>query len=324
MSYPIEKQIISGLPNYPSTNQAVIIHDSGNPNNVGANSLANEVAFMKRNWRNAYVTHWVGSGGRIIQLAPVGRQCWGCGPVANPRAYAQIELARTNNKATFDKDYRAYVWLIRKLLKDAGLPYQLDTGGRGAISHAWVSKNWGGTNHVDPYGYLTSQGVSKSKLANDIKNGVGGSGGSSASSTASYFTTAPKRVKGITKITRYRDVAFKQKIRTYQAGAVFDVTGIVSHGKITRLKTASGYITSNRAYVRSIPVYYSDAKQIRARHANGVNRYTDLAGKKKRDHFKKGTIFDVHKVVMYGKIPRAQLANGLYVTLNSRFVDKLK
>ena len=59
---------------------------------------------MKRNWTSAYVSYFVGSGGRVKQLAPAG-QINGRGATANAKAYAQIELARTNNKETFKKDY---------------------------------------------------------------------------------------------------------------------------------------------------------------------------------------------------------------------------
>jgi len=66
MSYNIEKEIIPGLPNIPLTaTNIVVAHESGNPNNVGTDALDNEVAYMTRNWRNAFTSHWVGDGGEL-------------------------------------------------------------------------------------------------------------------------------------------------------------------------------------------------------------------------------------------------------------------
>ena len=92
-----------------ASNELIVLHESGNERNLGPYSLDNEVAYMKRNWSNAYVSYFVGSGGRVKQLAPAGQIQYGAGSLANQKAYAQIELARTNNAATFKKDYAAYV-----------------------------------------------------------------------------------------------------------------------------------------------------------------------------------------------------------------------
>ncbi|CCO11562.2 N-acetylmuramoyl-L-alanine amidase [Carnobacterium maltaromaticum LMA28] len=58
---------------------------------------------MSNNVNSAFVSHWVGGGGRAVQIAPSGFIQWGAGPRANGRAYAQVELARTNNAETFKK-----------------------------------------------------------------------------------------------------------------------------------------------------------------------------------------------------------------------------
>lgn len=173
MTYPIEKQLLAINQQPLRKSLCIIAHESGNPNNVGANSLANEIAYMKRNAHQAFVSHWVGGGGKIIQLAKVGLVQWGAGPYANPYAYAQVELARTNNLATFNKDYAAYVWLLRQLAIEAGLPVTLNTGYNlaepGIKTHSWISKHIGGTTHVDPDGYLASWGISMAQFKQDIE-----------------------------------------------------------------------------------------------------------------------------------------------------------
>lgn len=173
MAFIIEKDLLSVQQSNLRETRFIIAHESGNPNNTGPNSLVNEVAYMKRNWQNAFVSHWIGSGGRIIQIAQPGRIQWGAGPNANPYAYAQVELARTNRYSIFEQDYKAYVWLLRKLARDAGLPLTLNTGqsrqSPGIKTHSWVSRHLGGTTHVDPDGYLASWGVGMDRFKQDIQ-----------------------------------------------------------------------------------------------------------------------------------------------------------
>lgn len=167
----IEQKLIPDLPEKPTTaNDFIVLHESGNPNNVGIDSLDREVSNMTDNWQNAFVTHFVGSGGRIVQLANVGYESWGAGSVANPRSYAQIELARTNDKAVFEKDYRAYIWLAKKLASESGIPLLLDSNNNGIKTHKWVSDNLGDTDHTDPIAYFASRGISFDKLKQDIES----------------------------------------------------------------------------------------------------------------------------------------------------------
>jgi N-acetylmuramoyl-L-alanine amidase len=176
MNYTIEKRIFSIYQNPLTAANLIIAHESGNLNNVGRNSLENEVSYMLRNWQNAFVSHWVGGGGKIIQIANTGKVQWGVGPKANGYAYAQVELARTNNRSIFEQDYKAYVWLLQKLALEAGIPCTLNSGAsvqdRGIKTHSWVSKNVGGTNHTDPDGYLASWGISQARFRQDIEAGL--------------------------------------------------------------------------------------------------------------------------------------------------------
>ncbi|MCM0627363.1 N-acetylmuramoyl-L-alanine amidase [Lysinibacillus sp. OL1_EC] len=173
MTYEIEKRLMSGLPNYAlSAVKYVIAHESGNPNNCGPDALENEIAYMNRNKANAFTSHWVGGGGRIVQIAPVNRVQYGCGPKGNPLSYAQVELARTNDKEQFKKDYAAYIWLLRELAKEAGIPIVLDGSGNGIKSHRWITNTLGGTTHVDPFAYLASMGISEAQFKLDILNGL--------------------------------------------------------------------------------------------------------------------------------------------------------
>ncbi|MCR8853993.1 hypothetical protein [Lysinibacillus fusiformis] len=42
--------------------------------------MENEIAYMNRNKANAFTSHWVGGGGRIVPIDPVGNLQYGCGP----------------------------------------------------------------------------------------------------------------------------------------------------------------------------------------------------------------------------------------------------
>lgn len=173
MTYPIEKRLMSGLPNIRlEAVKYVIAHESGNPKNCGPDALEREIAYMNNNKLKAFTSHWVGEGGRIVQIAPVGRLQYGCGPKGNPLSYAQVELARTSDKEQFKKDYAAYIWLLRELAKEAGIPVVLDGAGNGIKSHKWVTNNLGGTTHVDPFAYLASMGITEEQFKLDIKNGI--------------------------------------------------------------------------------------------------------------------------------------------------------
>lgn len=113
-----------------------------------------------------------GGGGEIVQVAPVGKLQYGCGPKGNPLSYEQVELARTNDKGQFRKDCVAYIWLLRELAKEADIPVVLDGAGNGIKSHRWITDNLKGTTHRDPYSYLASMGITEAQFKLDILNGL--------------------------------------------------------------------------------------------------------------------------------------------------------
>ena len=145
--------------------QFIALFFDGNDGDVGFHG----VQFFSQE-RDICLHIFVGSGGRIVQLATAGYESWGAGSIANPRSYAQIELSRTNDKAIFEKDYRAYIWLAKKLASEAGIPLLLDGSGKGIKTHNWVSENLGDTDHTDPIAYFASWGITAAKLKQDIES----------------------------------------------------------------------------------------------------------------------------------------------------------
>lgn len=180
-----------------ANNNYVILHEIG----VANSPAINNAQYFNREWYNSgtYVNFVVGDGGKVYQIAPTGYVSWGAGSYANANAPVQIELARTNNKATFKKDYAAYVSLARDMARKYNIPLTLDKGGRGIKSHRWVTDNiWG--DHVDPYTYFSQWNVTKSQLAKDLKNGVKGAGSVDASKeTSKPASNAKVPVAGASK-----------------------------------------------------------------------------------------------------------------------------
>lgn len=149
----------------------IILHEVG----VDNSSAQANAAYFKNNWSTAetYSTFVVGADG-IYQVGEPGYVAWAA-LNANPYAPVQIEFERTSDANRFKKGYANYIALAREMADKYGIPKTLDAGGAGTPgikSHLWVTNNYGG-DHVDPYGYLASHGISKSQLAKDLANGVG-------------------------------------------------------------------------------------------------------------------------------------------------------
>ncbi|WP_338232464.1 peptidoglycan recognition protein family protein [Companilactobacillus muriivasis] len=157
--------------NQRAANNLIVLHET---TNVGAK---NNAIYFKNNINTAqtYTQFVVGDGGKIYQVGAEGYVAWGAGSYANANSPVQIELARTYDKATFEKDYAIFIKLARAKAKQFGIPVELDTANqRGIKTHYWISKNiWG--SHVDPVqSYLQpTWGISQERLARDIANGIG-------------------------------------------------------------------------------------------------------------------------------------------------------
>ena len=170
----------------PTSNQVVIAHDTG----TYAPAI-NNAMYMKRAWASvqAYTQYVVGDGGQVYRVGADGYVSWGAGTWGNANAPVQVELARTYDNNQFKIDYAVYVNLLRDSAKKYGISTDLDTG-RGIVTHKWITDNlWG--DHVDPYGYLASHGISKAQFAQDLKTGLpeNGSGNTTAPTNPTKPTT---------------------------------------------------------------------------------------------------------------------------------------
>lgn len=151
------------------TNNKIIVAHA-----VGQYSSARDVAiYEKREWDSSetYVQYIVGDGGRVYAVGEEGYVAWGAGKWANENAPVQVELAQTYSDSQFKKDYQTYVNLLRDSAKKWNIPTTLDSDEyTGIKSHVWVTEHvWG--NHVDPYGYLGTHGITKEQFAHDLAYG---------------------------------------------------------------------------------------------------------------------------------------------------------
>lgn len=151
------------------------LHSTGNPNST----VQNERDYLAGHYTSANYTHLVGiTNGQvdIRQVMNTNGGAWDVGGDWNWETYAAIEFVEGSIKsqADFNKAYPAYIWLVRYLAKQAGIPYTIDNSNISGIkTHNYASATGHGSDHVDPIPFLSKWGVSRDKLNRDIINGIG-------------------------------------------------------------------------------------------------------------------------------------------------------
>ena len=153
-----------------TANNVIIVHETVS---YGA---WNNAHFFYNNWSTSrtYVQYVIGDGGKIYKLSDEGFVAWGAEKWGNLNAPVQIELARTSDKATFEKDYKVLIDFIRERANAYGIPLILDDStDRGIKTHKWVAIHKSG-NHSDPVdSYLKPYwGITQEQFAKDIANGI--------------------------------------------------------------------------------------------------------------------------------------------------------
>ncbi|WP_409531499.1 GW domain-containing glycosaminoglycan-binding protein [Enterococcus gallinarum] len=133
----------------------IVIHETANSNST----IQNEIAYMKRNWQNAFVHAFVDHN-NIIEIHPTEYYSWGAGRQANPK-FVQVELVRVSS-ANFDRSVFNDAYYAAYMLKKYNLtPDNAHSDGKGTIwSHDAVTRFLGGTDHTDPVGYFSANNYS--------------------------------------------------------------------------------------------------------------------------------------------------------------------
>lgn len=147
-------------------------HSTGNKNSTAQNEADYH---MRRPVESGFFSHVVGNG-RVMQVGPTNNGCYDVGGGWNYETYAAVELIESHStKEEFMGDYRLYIELLRSLADEAGLPKTLDSDDlEGIKSHEYCTNNQpnNASDHVDPYPYLESWGISREQFKHDIENGL--------------------------------------------------------------------------------------------------------------------------------------------------------
>ncbi len=155
----VTKSIWSGFPKNKYRHgkakpEGVVIHETANP----SSTIYNEIAYMKRNYNNAFVHSFV-DGSRIINIANTDYLAWGVGFPGNAR-FVQFEQVEVHSKSAFAHEISNAAWYTAYLLNEYNLkPNDAAYDGKGTVwSHGSVAKHLGGSTHTDPVGYYASAG----------------------------------------------------------------------------------------------------------------------------------------------------------------------
>lgn len=147
-------------------------HSTGNKNSTAQNEADYH---MRRPVESGFFSHVVGNG-RVMQVGPVNNGSYDVGGGWNYETYAAVELIESHStQEEFMEDYRLYIELLRNLADEAGLPKTLDSDDlEGIKSHEYCTNNQPNnfSDHVDPYPYLASWGISREQFKHDIENGL--------------------------------------------------------------------------------------------------------------------------------------------------------
>ena len=162
-------------------------HSTGNKNST----VDNEADYhLRRPIDSGFFTHVVGNG-RVLQTAQTNRGSYDVGGGWNAEAYASVELIESHQtKEEFLVDYKLYIELLRKLAVEGGIPVTLDTDDLAGIkTHYYCTYNQPDnySDHVDPYPYLESWGISRSQFKKDVENGINGTEGWKKNDTGWWY-----------------------------------------------------------------------------------------------------------------------------------------
>lgn len=155
----------------PTIGKIIVLHSTDD-----MEATAKQMAtYEHRVWKSAetFVHFGVDDIG-AYQVGTPGYTAWGAGYV-NKYAPVQLELCEFSDHTRAMKAYHNWVNLAVAMAKQYGVPLTLDDGNKtaGFKSHLWCSRNYGGSDHGDPYPYLTKLGISKAQLAKDLGAAAG-------------------------------------------------------------------------------------------------------------------------------------------------------
>lgn len=153
------KSANSNRPGMPLNPIGVVIHETATPN---ATAEA-EYRYFSSGYRGASAHYFVDYQS-IIRTIPENEIAWHAGKTANQK-FLSIEMCHFNDEARFKETWNRTVWLVADMCRRYG--WNPDNAIR---SHAWVSRTWRETDHLDPENYFAAHGRSMEQFIADVKN----------------------------------------------------------------------------------------------------------------------------------------------------------
>lgn len=116
--------------------EGVVVHETANPNST----IYNEIAYMKKNYNNAFVHTFVDAS-RIINIANTNYLAWGAGYPANAR-FVQFEQVEVHSKSAFAHEVANAAYYTAYTLNKYGLkPNDAPMMARELFGHTGVFPN---------------------------------------------------------------------------------------------------------------------------------------------------------------------------------------
>ncbi|MGX0330599.1 GW dipeptide domain-containing protein [Staphylococcus cohnii] len=257
-----EQDIASYLPKYQyryGKPEGIVMHDTANDNST----ITGEINYMKNNYNSAFVHAYV-DGNRIIETANTDYLAWGAGPAANDR-FIHVELVHTHDYDSFARSITNYADYAATNLQYYGLaPDSAEYDGVGTVwTHKAVSNYLGGSDHIDPHGYLANHNYSYDELYDLIyekyliKTGKaaawgttssGSTSGSKNESSGSGSTTKPSTNTGKLTVSTNNGVG---RINTSNDGlytTVYDQNGKKTSKTNQTLKVTKSATLGNKIF----------------------------------------------------------------------------
>lgn len=251
----VTKSIWSGFPKNAYTAGAptgVVVHETGNP----SSTIYGEIAYMKRNYQNAFVHSYVDAS-RVINIADTNYLAWGCGFPGNGR-FIQFEQVEVHSKAAFAKEVNNAANYTAELLHQYNLPLNNAVNdGKGTVwSHKAVAKYLGGSDHVDPDGYYAKAGQTyfgEAYTMNDFYALVKHYYGNSSASTSSSTTNQTSDTSGALNANSASQQAAVKYYRG-QGNETATLLPTFSHYRLYNHVKGAGYSTYSYSWA-SLPAY---------------------------------------------------------------------
>lgn len=134
------------------TLRGLVIHSTANPN-VGCD---NHYSYFNR---VGLGTHYIVDNKKCLQLAPTNELMYHVGANANPY-FIGIEICEMYND--FNTTWNNAVDVVKKIVKAHNIKKE------NVVTHDWISRNYGGTDHTDPVGFFKKHGRTFDQFLNEV------------------------------------------------------------------------------------------------------------------------------------------------------------